>query len=120
MATALCRPPPRRAPPQQRRRRPPVPRAVLAGAAAARRVAHVLRADGTGTVTARAQPEAVHAADPLASIDGVTNAVVCRARPTGQVTIIGPGAGPQLVGKGVLSDVIAVARWQARNSETAV
>jgi hypothetical protein len=72
------------------------------------------------TVTARAQPEAVHAADPLASIDGVTNAVVCRARPTGQVTIIGPGAGPQLVGNGVLSDVIAVARWQARNSETAV
>jgi len=88
------------------------------GAAAARRVAHVLRADGTGTVTARVQPEAVHAADPLASIDGVTNAVVCRARPTGQVTIMGPGpgAGPQLVGKGVLSDVIAVARWQARNS----
>jgi len=55
-------------------------------------------------VTARVQPEAVHAADPLASIDGVTNAVVCRARPTGQVTIIGPGAGPQLVGKGVLAD----------------
>lgn len=71
-------------------------------------------------MTARVQPEAVHAADPLASINGVTNAVVCWARPTGQVTIIGPGADPQLVGKGVLSDVIAVARWQARNSETAV
>lgn len=72
-------------------------------------------------MTARVHPEgAVHAADPLASIGGVTNAVVCPARPTGQVTIIGPGPGPQLVGSGVLSDVIAVARWQARNSETTV
>ena len=66
-------------------------------------------------MTARVQPEAVPAGDPLASIDGVTNAVVCQASPVGEVTIIGPGAGPQLAGQGVLSDIIAVARRQARN-----
>ena len=71
---------------------------------------------GTGTVTARVQPEVVPADDPLASVDGVANAVVCRASPVGEVTIIGPGAGPQLAGQGVLSDLIAVARWQCRNS----
>jgi homoserine dehydrogenase len=72
--------------------------------------------DGTGTVTARVRPEIVHASDLLARIDGVTNALVCQASPIGEVTIIGPGAGPQLAGQGVLSDIIAVAGWQARNS----
>ena len=72
--------------------------------------------DGGGTVTARVQPEALPASDRLASIDGVTNAVVCQASPVGAITIIGPGAGPQLAGQGVLSDIIAVARWQPANS----
>jgi homoserine dehydrogenase len=67
-------------------------------------------------VTARVQPEVVPAGDQLASIDGVANALVCQADPIGQVTIIGPGAGAHLAGQGVLSDVIAVARWQARTS----
>jgi homoserine dehydrogenase len=71
---------------------------------------------GTGTVTAQVQPETVPAGDLLASVDGVANAVVCRASPVGEVAIIGPGAGPQLAGQGVLSDIIAVARWQARTS----
>ncbi len=72
--------------------------------------------DGRGTVTARVQPEIVQADDLLASIHGVANAVVCQASPVGEVTIIGPGAGPQLAGQGVLSDIIAVARQQAENS----
>ena len=72
--------------------------------------------DGMGTVTARVQPEIVQAGDLLASIDGAANAVVCQASPIGEVTIIGPGAGPQLAGQGVLSDIIAVARRQAGNS----
>jgi hypothetical protein len=41
-------------------------------------------------VTARMQPEVVHAHDPLASIDGVTNGVVYQASPIGEVTITGP------------------------------
>ena len=36
-----------------------------------------------------------------------------RASPVGEVTVIGPGAGPQLAGQGVLSDIIAIARHGA-------
>jgi len=72
--------------------------------------------DGTGTVTARVQPEAVAASDPLARVDGVTNALIIQASPVGEITITGPGAGPQLAGQGVLSDIIAVTQRQAPNS----
>jgi homoserine dehydrogenase len=74
------------------------------------------RAEGPRSVTARVQPETVHADDLLARIDGVANAVVCRVRPVGEVTVIGPGAGPQLAGQGVLSDLIAVARQRQAGS----
>ncbi|MBV9094572.1 MAG: hypothetical protein JO132_11950 [Streptosporangiaceae bacterium] len=88
-----------------------VRQAVLAGG----RIRHVAALafsgpGGTGTVTARVRPEAVPAGDQLARIDGATNALVCQASPVGQITIIGPGAGPQLAGQGVLSDIIAVPR----------
>ena len=69
---------------------------------------------GTGPVSARVQPEVVRPDDPLAGVDGAVNAVVCRAEPVGEVTITGPGAGPELAGQGVLSDLIAVARWAQR------
>jgi homoserine dehydrogenase len=64
--------------------------------------------DGAGDVTARVEPELVDGSDPLARIDGTTNALVCRASPIAEVTIIGPGAGPQLAGQGVFSDLITV------------
>ena len=76
--------------------------------------------DGVGGVTARVQPELVRPDDPLAGIHGVTNAVMFEAHPVGQVTIAGPGAGPQLAGQGVLSDIVAVARWRPSSPETAV
>jgi homoserine dehydrogenase len=90
-------------------------------ASAGQRIRHVATLafagpDGTGAVTARVQPEAVPPGDQLAGIDGVNNAVVCRANPVGAITIIGPGAGPQLAGQGVLSDVIAIARHRAARS----
>jgi homoserine dehydrogenase len=72
--------------------------------------------DGAGEVSARVQRELVPRSDPLANVEGTTNAVVCRASPIGEVTIIGPGAGPQLAGQGVLSDLIAVARSRARDA----
>lgn len=92
-------------------------REVARAASAGGRLRHVATLafsgqDGTGTVTARVQPEVLAAGDLLASVDGVANAVVCQASPVGEVTIIGPGAGPQLAGQGVLSDIIAVARRQ--------
>ena len=66
--------------------------------------------DGGGDAIARVQRELVGRDDPLVNIDGTTNAVVCTATPVGEVTISGPGAGPQLAGQGVLSDVIAITR----------
>jgi homoserine dehydrogenase len=66
--------------------------------------------DGSGDMIARVAPELVGRDDPLVNIDGTTNAVVCTASPVGEVTISGPGAGPQLAGQGVLSDVIAISR----------
>jgi homoserine dehydrogenase len=70
---------------------------------------------GVGNVIARVEPELVAHDDPLANVEGTANAVVCRADPIGEVTIVGPGAGPQLAGQGVLSDLIAVAGRGARH-----
>jgi homoserine dehydrogenase len=70
--------------------------------------------DGAGSVTARVEPELVPVTDSLANIEGTNNAVVCRANPIGELTIIGPGAGPQLAGQGVFSDLITVARSSTR------
>jgi homoserine dehydrogenase len=83
-------------------------------AATGARIKHVATLDfSEGDVVARVAPEPVGPEDPLATIEGTTNIVVCQASPLGQVTISGPGAGPQLAGQGVFSDLIAVARWQA-------
>jgi homoserine dehydrogenase len=80
------------------------------------RIKHVATLDfsDAGEVRARVAPELVGPDDPLANVEGTTNAVVCRASPLGEVTVIGPGAGPQLAGQGVLSDVLAVAQWRRR------
>lgn len=51
--------------------------------------------------------------DPLAGVSGVTNCIRLEAEPLGVVTISGPGAGPELAGQGVFSDVIALARRHA-------
>jgi homoserine dehydrogenase len=84
-------------------------------AASGKRLKHVAtlefaRSGGRGEVTARVEPELLPPQDPLARIEGTTNAVVCRAEPLGEVAVAGPGAGPALAGQGVLSDLIAVAR----------
>jgi homoserine dehydrogenase len=62
-------------------------------------------------LTARVKPAHLADEDPLARVSGVVNAVVCRAEPVGEVTVTGPGAGPEHAGQGVFSDLIAVARW---------
>ena len=64
-------------------------------------------------LTARVEPTRLPNEDRLADVSGVVNAVVCRAEPVGEVMVTGPGAGPELAGQGVLSDVIAVARWSS-------
>jgi homoserine dehydrogenase len=70
--------------------------------------------DGAGEVDARVEPLVLRGDDPLANVEGTTNAVVCRASPVGEITIAGPGAGLELAGQGVLSDLIAVARSRPR------
>ncbi|MQA93699.1 MAG: hypothetical protein GEV11_03340 [Streptosporangiales bacterium] len=90
-------------------------------ASAGERLRHVATlafsgSEGAGEVTARVRPEAVPAGDPLARIDGVTNALVCQADPVGEITITGPGAGPRLAGQGVLSDILAVTRSHPANT----
>jgi homoserine dehydrogenase len=64
----------------------------------------------TDGLIARVEPSLVSNDDPLAQVTGATNALTCRAEPVGEVTIIGPGAGPQLAGQGVLSDLLAAVR----------
>jgi homoserine dehydrogenase len=65
---------------------------------------------GSGAVSARVEPVELAADDPLARVDGTANILTCAAEPVGEVSIIGPGAGPQLAGQGVLADLIAAAR----------
>ena len=79
-----------------------VSRAVSEG----KRIREVTTVEGS---VARVEPVALEAGDPLAGVDGTDNAVVCRADPLGQVTIVGPGAGLELAGQGVLSDLVATA-----------
>ena len=71
-----------------------------------KRIREVTTVEGS---VARVAPVALEPGDPLAGVDGTDNAVVCRADPLGQVTIVGPGAGLELAGQGVLSDLIAIA-----------
>jgi homoserine dehydrogenase len=66
---------------------------------------------------ARVEPVQLRADDPLANVEGVTNAVVCSAEPVGEVTVIGPGAGPALAGQGVFSDLIAMASTTATDRD---
>jgi homoserine dehydrogenase len=65
---------------------------------------------GRGGATARVRPEIIAAEDPLARIDGTMCCVVAKCDPLGEIRIAGPGAGPELAGQGVLSDLIRVSR----------
>jgi homoserine dehydrogenase len=66
--------------------------------------------DGAGDVRASVEPVFLSGDDRLSRINGTDNAVICRAMPVGAITIVGPGAGLELAGQGVLSDLIGVAR----------
>jgi homoserine dehydrogenase len=70
--------------------------------------------DASGRLDARVEPMALGPEDPLAGVEETLNALICRADPVGEVTVIGPGAGPELAGQGVLSDLIALMRGCSR------
>src|SRR6266851_7322123 len=68
---------------------------------------------------ARVEPVALPLSDPLARVDGVMNALTISTDTLSEVTIIGPGAGRAATGQGLLSDVIACAREQAKEEAEA-
>lgn len=73
-------------------------------------VVTVEQSDTSAAVTARVEPSMLTPDDPLARVNGTANILVCEAEPLGDVSISGPGAGPQLAGQGVLSDLLVATR----------
>ena len=69
-----------------------------------------LLSDGPGQkkiLEARVEPTVLPLTDPLARVDGVTNALTIHSDTLSEVTIIGPGAGSIQTGQGLLADVLA-------------
>lgn len=61
-------------------------------------------------VTASVRPEMVPDNHPLARINGATNAIVYTTDLLGEVTIVGPGAGPIQTGYAVIQDLLRIYR----------
>lgn len=59
-------------------------------------------------------PVALPLSDPLAHVEGTMNAITLHSDTLSAVTIIGPGAGRCETGQGLLADLIAVSRHQAK------
>ena len=59
---------------------------------------------------ARVEPLALPLTDPLARVDGVMNGLTVQTDTVREVTIIGPGAGPEQAGQGIFADLVAVAQ----------
>jgi homoserine dehydrogenase len=60
-------------------------------------------------VTGYVSPREVKSSDPMASVNGVTNAVNITTDNLGVVTIIGPGAGKIQTAQGLISDMVNIA-----------
>jgi homoserine dehydrogenase len=58
------------------------------------------------SIEARVHPTLIHQAHPLASINGVLNAVFLHTRPLGNILLSGEGAGQMAAASGVVSDLI--------------
>jgi homoserine dehydrogenase len=61
-------------------------------------------------LAASVEPLELSLDDPLARVDGVTNAITFQTDTLAEVTVIGPGAGRLQTGQGLLADLVAVAR----------
>lgn len=67
--------------------------------------------DGRGdTLEAHVEPIALDLSDPLATVNGVMNALTIQTDTLSEVTIIGPGAGRMQTAQGLLADVLACVR----------
>ncbi len=77
--------------------------------AAGRRIREVSRLD-PATRTFSVTATALEDSDSLIGIEDTMNCATLEVEPLGAVTVIGPGAGPQLAGQGVFSDLIRLAQ----------
>jgi len=74
--------------------------------------------NGNSQLSVRVHPTFVPKAHPLASINGVYNAILVEGEPIGQVMFFGPGAGAGATASAVTSDILSLAA--ALKSNTAV
>ena len=63
-----------------------------------------------GKVKAQVKPETLPVTDPLANVAGVLNAITFETDVTGNVTVIGPGAGAYTAGYAMLTDMLEIHR----------
>jgi homoserine dehydrogenase len=62
------------------------------------------------TLEVRVEPVALPLAEPLSRVEGVMNALTIETDTVREITIIGPGAGPEQAGQGLFADLVAVLR----------
>ncbi|MFL5664874.1 MAG: homoserine dehydrogenase, partial [Ktedonobacteraceae bacterium] len=62
----------------------------------------------SGKLEAQVEPVELPLSDPLARIDGVTNAITVQSDTLAEITVIGPGAGRLQTAQGLLADLIAI------------
>ncbi len=60
------------------------------------------------TISVRVHPTFVPKERPLATVNGVYNAILVEGEPLGQVMLFGPGAGAGATGSAVVSDILAI------------
>ncbi|MEM8614381.1 MAG: homoserine dehydrogenase [Cyanobacteria bacterium P01_H01_bin.105] len=65
--------------------------------------------DQSDTIQLRVHPTLVPLGHPLASVNGVNNAVLVEGDPIGQVMFYGPGAGEGPTASAIVSDIMAIA-----------
>jgi homoserine dehydrogenase len=63
-----------------------------------------------GTMQVRVHPALLPESHPLASVNGVNNAVLVRGDAVGEVMFYGPGAGSLPTGSAVVGDIVAIGR----------
>jgi homoserine dehydrogenase len=73
-------------------------------------VASIVSHPGEATLEAKVSPVELPLSDPLARVDGVTNAITIHSDTLPEVTVIGPGAGRLQTGQGLLADLLAIAK----------
>jgi len=72
-------------------------------------IAKLPNEDNTNSIQARVHPTLVPIDHPLASVNGVNNAVLVEGDPVGQVMFYGPGAGEGPTASAVVSDLLSIA-----------